>query len=819
MFQESVYTDEQRLIADTVIQLSKQYDDNYFLKTTKQDIYPTDFWQEICAAGFLGLLVAERYGGSLMTTPDLLVFLHNMAKGGLVSYQLCNQIICSDIVGRLGTVKQQEVFLPNIVKGEFWSYANLEATEGNSLFDIATTARQQADKYVLNGSKSYAVCAQMASHLVLAARTEEYNPDFPEQGVSLFVVDAKTVGINYSVKHLNVRVTEAREEMAATGDMFVNVQLDNVQVPLTGLIGGQGQAADAIKRIASLQLLLTATMAIGWGDRLIDKTAAYASERIIFKDSLASYQAVQHPLVKAKTDVEMAKLLAERAGELFSATDDHDTLLTYCGVAKRNATEAVFAACDIATQTHGGAGYDRDTGIISIWPLILLSRITPLNNSVILKNFAEDVLDMPCGDGNTRSKQVLSWESRDQRDVDFIAVAKSAIAKVSEDASLDSIMALMGRILGGDLVAYKDLVLSETQGGLPVKLDVFRALAVYGGADPTAGGGMAKSMLKRRPAKYGLSAMAMAAVSSGKDGAALAMNEYVPKMMEGKLFCYCITEPNAGTNTHNVSTIAVDKGDHYVLNGQKTFISAADTAYFMAVVARVEIDGKKGSVGTFVLEASIAGISMTELDIAALGDPQFTVHFDDVILPKSALVGTKSAAGGKGKENSNKGASKGISEGVFYTLNLERIMVALGAMKVGEESLERALIKAREPAVFGPPAGASDDIKQRLARLKLDLELTNLALKKATHAFDNNAPGKQVGMYANMAKYVSTMFADEVGNLALQLYGVAGLDKDIDDIGALCQLGRVLRTVPINNEMVLNFLAENLMGLPKSYRV
>jgi alkylation response protein AidB-like acyl-CoA dehydrogenase len=354
------------------------------------------------------------------------------------------------------------------------------------------------------------------------------------------------------------------------------------------------------------------------------------------------------------------------------------------------------------------------------------------------------------------------------------------------------------------------MVLSDAQGGLPIKLDVFRILSVYGGADPTAGGGMAKFMLRRRPVKYGLSAMAMAAVSSGKDGAARAMSEYVPKMMEGKLFCYCITEPNAGTNTHKVSTTAVDRGDHYVLNGQKTFISAADTAYFMAVVARVEKDGKKGAVGTFVLEAGMAGISMTELDIAALGDPQFTVYFDNVILPKSALVGTRSTTISK---------SKGISEGVFYTLNLERIMVALAALKVGEESLERALKKAKEPPVFGIASGASDDIKQKLARLRLDLELTNLAMKKATHAFDNKAPGKMVGMYANMAKYVSTMFADEVGNLALQLYGVAGLDKDIDDVGALCQLGRVLRTVPINNEMVLNFLAENLLGLPKSYRV
>ncbi|MBL4868146.1 MAG: acyl-CoA dehydrogenase, partial [Pseudomonadales bacterium] len=687
-----------------------------------------------------------------------------------------------------------------------------EQTQGNSLFHIATTAKRDGDDFILDGGKSYAVCAQMASYLIVAARTSEYDANNPEKGLSLFVVDAKSAGIEYSTKHLNVRVTEVREEMAATGDMFVDILFKGVKVPATGLLGDVDKAAEYIKRIASRQMLMISLMAIGWGDRLIDKTVAYANERVIFKDPISSYQAVQHPLVKAKTDVEMAKLLSERAAEIFDEVKDADTLLTYCGVAKRNATEAVFAACDIATQTHGGSGYDRDTGIISIWPLILLSRIAPLNNSRILENFAENVLALPNADGseNTREQQQLLWESRSERDVKFLEVAKETIAQVSADANVNSMMMMMARLTGGDLPEYREMVLSDAQGALPIKLDVFRVLSVYGGADPTAGDGMAKSMLQRRPVKYGLSAMAMAAVSSGKGGAAVVMSEYLPKMMEGKLFCYCITEPNAGTNTHNVSTTAVDKGDHYSLSGQKTFISAADTAHFMAVVARVETDGKKEGVGTFVLEAAMEGISMTELDIAALGDPQFTVYFDNVILPKSALVGTKSTTSGK---------TKGISEGVFYTLNLERIMVALAALKVGEESLERALKKAKEPLLFGPAPGASDAVKQKLARLKLDLELTNLAMKKATHAFDNNAPGKVVGMYANMAKYVSTMFADEVGGLALQLYGVAGLDKDIDDIGALCQLGRVLRTVPINNEMVLNFLAENLMGLPKSYSV
>lgn len=829
MFEQSTYTEEQGMIAAAVTQLSKQYDDQYFLSETRSNNFPAAFRDELDEGGFPGILVDEKYGGAGMAISDLAVFMYTMAKAGLASFQLTNQILCSDIISRLGSTDQRGDWLPAIVRGELWCYADLEQTDGHGLFDITTTAKRDGDHFILNGAKSYAVCARMASHLIVAARTGDYDEARDDQGLSLFVVDAKTPGIEYVSEHLNVRVIGEREEMAATGDLFDTIVFDGASVPASGLIGKAGEAGEFLKGIASRQMLMVALMGLGWGDRFIEKTVAYANERVIFKDPISSYQAVQHPMVLAKTDIEMAKLLTERAVAALEGGESADVALTYCSVAKARATDAAQAACDIAMQAHGGAGYDRDTGIISLWPLVLISRLVPLNNSAILERFSEQVLGMPLdpmrdgesGRGGESGLQNLSFEVRSQREIKLTEILQKTIADARSGAnarsgdSSSSGPDLMGKIMEGELAEYLDLLLADGKGVLPVKLDVFRLLSVHSEFKMAEGDSIAKSLIKTTPIKYGLSAMAMAAVSSGTGGAERVMSEYVPQMMQGKLFCYCITEPGAGTNTHNVSTIAVDEGGHYRLSGQKTFISAADTAHYMAVVARVEVDGVRGAVGTFVMEAASKGISMTELDIAALGDRQFTIYFDDVILPKSALVGTKS----KPKGGQKSVPQKGISEGVFYTLNLERIMVALGALMVGRESLAKALAKAVAPRVHGPLPGASSDIKQKLAGLQLDMELINLTLKKATLAFDNKAPGKQVGMYANMAKYISSMFAFEAGELALRLYGVSGLDKELDDIGSLLQLGRVLRTVPINNEMVLNFLAENLLGLPKSYRV
>ena len=815
MFQESQYSDEQNLIAAFSGQLSKEYDERYFLRETKLKNSPKAFWKELSEGGYLGIIVKEDFGGVGLNTEDLGVFLYHMAKQGLASFQLINQLLCADIISQFGSDSQRDQLIPGITDGELWCYADLEHAQGRSLFDIAARAEKSGDHYVLQGQKGYAVCGLNAKKLIIAARTSDYDETNSQQGISLFWLDARSAGIEYSKEHLNVRLVKEREEMAATGDLFNNIQLENVTVPASNLIGVQDQGGDLIKRIASRKLLMMALISIGWGDRLLDKTITYANQRVIFKDSISSYQAVQHPMVLAKTDLEMAKLLAERAAQVFDQSAANDELLTFCSVAKRAATEAAFAVCDIAMQTHGGSGYDRDTGIISLWPLVSMSRLFPLNNDVILENFAEQVIGLPMSEVNTLPKvpaaegqQNIVFEARTEREVKVLELLKKTFDELPPDSD-NPMMNIMAQIMGGDLSDYRDMIMSESQGTLPFKLDIFRQYSMYGTEDATEGDGMAKYMAEHTPAKYGLSAMAMAAVSSGKDGANVVMSQYMPQLTQGKLFCYCITEPGAGTNTHKVSTVAVDEGDHYRLNGQKTFISAADTAYYMAVIARLEVDGKKGSVGTFVLEASTDGISMTKLDIAALGDPQFTVHFDDVILPKSALVG----------EKASKSGSSGISESVFYTLNLERIMIALGAIKVGQEGLQRAVKKAKQAQPFGPLLGCSSAIKQQLAQLTLKYELTNLALKKAGVAFDNKENPKTVGMFANMAKYLASTFADEASDVALQLYGIEGLDKEGDDIGGLCQVGRVLRTVPINNEMVLNFLAENLMGLPKSYQV
>jgi hypothetical protein len=245
---------------------------------------------------------------------------------------------------------------------------------------------------------------------------------------------------------------------------------------------------------------------------------------------------------------------------------------------------------------------------------------------------------------------------------------------------------LFQEVMSGDLAPHIGLLFSTSGPGLPIKTDALRLLALYGGGSLTSGLGLPKTMYTSSPAKYGLSAMGLTAISSGKDGMALLTKKYLPELMKGRTFCYCITEPGAGTNTHRIATRAVDMGDHFILNGQKTFISAADESHYMVVIARIVSGDQQEGIGTFVVEAETEGISMTPLDIAVLGDAQFGVYFDDVRLPKDSLVGEKRARTGGG-----------ISQSVFYTLNLERLMIALITLLVGREALAKGVQRANRP--------------------------------------------------------------------------------------------------------------------------
>jgi len=279
--------------------------------------------------------------------------------------------------------------------------------------------------------------------------------------------------------------------------------------------------------------------------------------------------------------------------------------------------------------------------------------------------------------------------------------------------------------------------------------------------------------------------------------------KYLPDCCTGKtLICFAITEPTAGTNTIRINTLAKKKGDRYLMSGQKTYITSADVSDYALVVARTqshtEVEKKTDGFTLFMVDMKAKGVSMTPLEMSVvLPEKQFQLFFDEVELTDDDIVGT---------------VDKGF-EVLFESLNPERIVVSAICTGVGRLALERAAEYASERVVFKGPIGAYQGLQHPLAEAKTQIELASLMTRKAAWLFDN---GKPAGEASSMAKVAAADAGMKAVDASLQCFGGNGFT---DDYGLydMFSIVRLLKTAPINKEMLLNYIAEKSLGLPRSY--
>ena len=263
---------------------------------------------------------------------------------------------------------------------------------------------------------------------------------------------------------------------------------------------------------------------------------------------------------------------------------------------------------------------------------------------------------------------------------------------------------------------------------------------------------------------------------------------------------FAITEPDAGTNSHNLSTSLTKHGDKFRLNGQKTFISGVEDAHAVLVVARLRnADGTLGLPGLAIVDVDAPGFTRTQIPMPTIGpDHQWQLFFEDVEIDADRLVGGET--GGLGA--------------VFDGLNPERIMGASIACGAGRRALAKAAEYARERNVWGQPIGTHQGISHPLAQAKIELELARLMTQKAAALYDAGAKGAAEA--SNMAKYAAAEAAIHCVDQAIQIHGGNGFALEY----GLTQMWwgvRLTRTAPVSREMVLNYVAEHSLGLPKSY--
>jgi alkylation response protein AidB-like acyl-CoA dehydrogenase len=285
-------------------------------------------------------------------------------------------------------------------------------------------------------------------------------------------------------------------------------------------------------------------------------------------------------------------------------------------------------------------------------------------------------------------------------------------------------------------------------------------------------------------------------------GSADQKAEWLPRLATGEAkMVFAITEPDAGSNSHEITTTARRDGTDWILHGQKVFISGVDQADAVLVVARSE-DARTGKLrpALFIVPTGAQNFvaQPMEMDIVE-PDHQFTLFLDDVRLPEQALVGEQDAA---------------LMQ-LFAGLNPERILGAAMAAGTGRYALARAVEYANARQVWGTPIGAHQGIAHPLAKIKIELELARLMMQKAAVLYD---AGDDMGAAeaANMAKYAAAEVSIAALDQAIQTHGGSGLASE-NGLAAMLGAARIARIAPVSREMVLNYVAQHSLGLPKSY--
>jgi len=283
--------------------------------------------------------------------------------------------------------------------------------------------------------------------------------------------------------------------------------------------------------------------------------------------------------------------------------------------------------------------------------------------------------------------------------------------------------------------------------------------------------------------------------------------KYLPKMAKGELeFCMALTEPNAGTNTFRIQTFARKEGDEYVINGNKIFISGIDRAKGMLLIARTtpleQAPKKSLGITLFLVDLPNKAVKWNPIPKHGINySKTCEVSISNLRVGEDAILGEK---------------DKGWYQ-VLDVLNPERLGLAVGAVGIARLAIGKAVEYSKQRKVFTDPIGSYQGLQHPLAEAYAAIKTAELMAFKAAWLYDNNASFKEIGDAANIAKVVAVENSIKAVYWAMQTFGGYGYAKEYDAERWWREVN-LLRLAPITQQMALNYIAEHILGMPRSYR-
>jgi acyl-CoA dehydrogenase len=356
-----------------------------YWRSLEPDRYPDEFVAVLTKNGWLGALIPEEYGGAGLGLTAASVILEEINAAGCNAGACHAQMYVMGTLLRHGSDEQKRRFLPKIAAGELrlQAFGITEPTVGSDTTQIKTRAERANGGYVISGQKIWMSRALHSDLMLLLARTTPLERvEKRTEGLSVFLVDMKAAGEKLEIRPIKTMINHATTE----------VFLDGVEVPGDALVGEEGQGFRYILDAMNAERILIAAECIGDGRWFVDKSARYASERVVFGRPVGANQGVQFPIARAHAAIEAADLVRYKAAWLFEQG-------LPCGaeanVAKLLASEASWQAANACLDTHGGYGFAAEYDVERKFRETRLYSVAPISNNLVLAYLGQHVLGMP----------------------------------------------------------------------------------------------------------------------------------------------------------------------------------------------------------------------------------------------------------------------------------------------------------------------------------------------------------------------------------------------------------------------------------------
>jgi len=359
--------------------------------------YPHELHAALAKDGWIGIALPEAQGGAGLGISEATMMLHTISESGAGmagAQSLHANVYATQPVAKFASPELQAKTLPGLIAGEYKTcFGVTEPNTGLDTLKLKTAAKRDGDSYLISGQKIWITNAQVATKMILLARTtplEEVAK--PAEGLSLFFIDFDkadpAIDIR-QIKKLGGRAVDANE-----------IFFDNYRIPASTLIGKEGQGFKIVLHGMNAERCLLAGEALGLGYVALKRATNYAKERVVFGRPIGKNQGIQHPLADAWCQLEAAKLATYHAARLYDESAKDSSITQHqvgaaCNSAKYLAAEASFKACERAVMTHGGMGYAQEYHVERYFRECLVPRLAPVSREMILNYIGEKVLGLP----------------------------------------------------------------------------------------------------------------------------------------------------------------------------------------------------------------------------------------------------------------------------------------------------------------------------------------------------------------------------------------------------------------------------------------